>query len=160
MNRRLSLRAIADHLDAVLNAVPGTVTVRTALERSYLSDYGKVFPAVWVCGQRLQPLDDGRGLSQIYRQHVRNDIVVRVVVQRYADGVVDPEVELSALHDAVADSPSKKKIELLMVEGENFRTVVLDYADGPRYLELLRDPSRPDRLAEILKPLDVPAKKP
>jgi predicted metalloprotease with PDZ domain len=62
------------------------------------------------------------------------------------------------LHDAVADSPSKKKIELLLVEGENFRTVVLDYADGPRYLELVRDPSKPDRLAEILKPLDVPAK--
>ena len=38
------------------------------------------------------------------------------------------------------------------LEGEDFRTVVLDYADGPRYLVLVRDESKPDLLAEILKP--------
>jgi predicted metalloprotease with PDZ domain len=62
------------------------------------------------------------------------------------------------LHDALAESVSRKKIEFLLIEGEHFRTVVLDYADGPRYLELVRDNTKPDRLAEILKPLDVPAK--
>ena len=35
---------------------------------------------------------------------------------------------------------------------KQFRTVVLDYADGPRYLEMVRDESKPDLLAEILKP--------
>ncbi len=56
------------------------------------------------------------------------------------------------LRDALADSIAQRKIEFLLVEGERFRTVVLDYADGPRYLELVRDPSKPDVLAEILKP--------
>ena len=62
------------------------------------------------------------------------------------------------LHDALAESVTRKKIEFLLIEGEHFRTVVLDYADGPRYLELVRDNTKPDRLAEILKPLEVPAK--
>ena len=46
-----------------------------------------------------------------------------------------------------------RKIELLLLEGEEFRTVVLDYADGPRYLVMVRDESKPDLLAEILKPM-------
>ncbi len=62
------------------------------------------------------------------------------------------------LQDALAESVTRKKIEFLLIEGEHFRTVVLDYADGPRYLELVRDNTKPDRLAEILKPLEVPAK--
>jgi predicted metalloprotease with PDZ domain len=57
------------------------------------------------------------------------------------------------LRDALADSVALRRIELLLVEGEEFRTVMLDYADGPRYLELVRDPSKPDVLAEILKPV-------
>ena len=57
------------------------------------------------------------------------------------------------LLDALADSVALRRIELLLLEGEEFRTVVLDYADGPRYLVLVRDESKPDVLAEILKPL-------
>jgi predicted metalloprotease with PDZ domain len=54
--------------------------------------------------------------------------------------------------DALSDSIARRKIELLLIEGEQFRTVILDYADGPRYLELVRNESKPDVLAEILKP--------
>jgi predicted metalloprotease with PDZ domain len=66
------------------------------------------------------------------------------------------------LHDALADSVKKRKIELLVVAGDQFRTIVLDYADGPRYLELVRDSSRPDLLAAIMKPVAAatPAAKP
>ena len=56
------------------------------------------------------------------------------------------------LHDALADSVARRKIDLLLLEGDRFRTIVLDYADGPKYLELVRDESKPDLLAEILKP--------
>jgi predicted metalloprotease with PDZ domain len=62
------------------------------------------------------------------------------------------------LLDALADSVSRRKIEFLLIEGDHFRTVVLDYADGPRYLEVVRDPDKPDLLAEILKPIANPAK--
>ncbi len=64
------------------------------------------------------------------------------------------------LHDALAESVRRKKIEFLLIEGDHFRTITLDYADGPRYLELVRDPSKPDRLAEILKPLAIPPSPP
>jgi predicted metalloprotease with PDZ domain len=57
------------------------------------------------------------------------------------------------LQDALADSVADRKIELMLLEGDRFRTLVLEYADGPRYLELVRDDSKPDLLADILKPI-------
>jgi Carbohydrate family 9 binding domain-like len=57
------------------------------------------------------------------------------------------------LLDALAESVKARRIGLLIVEGDHFRTVELDYADGPRYLELVRDQSKPDLLAEIFKPI-------
>jgi predicted metalloprotease with PDZ domain len=57
------------------------------------------------------------------------------------------------LQDALADSVARRKIELLLVEGDRFRTVVVEYGDGPKYLELVRDEAKPDVLAEILKPV-------
>jgi predicted metalloprotease with PDZ domain len=57
------------------------------------------------------------------------------------------------LQDALADSVARRKIDLLLVEGDRFRTIELDYAEGPKYLELVRDASKPDLLAEILKPI-------
>ena len=55
-------------------------------------------------------------------------------------------------YDALADSVMRRKIELMMVTGDVYKTVVLDYADGPRYLELVRDEKRPDILQKILRP--------
>jgi predicted metalloprotease with PDZ domain len=57
------------------------------------------------------------------------------------------------LKDAIADSVSLGKVELLVVDADVFRTVVLPYADGPRYLELTRTPEHSDALAAILKPV-------
>lgn len=54
--------------------------------------------------------------------------------------------------DAIADSVTRGHIELLMLDGERFRTIKVPYADGPRYLTLTRDRNRPDILADILKP--------
>ena len=59
------------------------------------------------------------------------------------------------LLDALADSVALRKIEFLLIEGEHFRTILLDYSDGLRYLEMVRDPSKPDVLAEILEPLSA-----
>ena len=55
------------------------------------------------------------------------------------------------LEDALADSVTRKKIDFLLLDQEDFRTVTVDYADGIRYLELARDADKPDLLAEILK---------
>jgi predicted metalloprotease with PDZ domain len=56
------------------------------------------------------------------------------------------------LRDAIADSVTRKKVELLIEDGEDYRTVVVPYADGLRYLELERVSAKPDVLGEILKP--------
>ncbi len=57
------------------------------------------------------------------------------------------------LNDALADSVARRKVEFLLLDGDQFRTVSVDYADGVRYLELVRNPERPDLLDEILKPV-------
>jgi predicted metalloprotease with PDZ domain len=56
------------------------------------------------------------------------------------------------LRDAIADSVTRKAVEMLIEDGEDFRTIVVPYADGLRYLELERVTTRPDVLGEILKP--------
>jgi predicted metalloprotease with PDZ domain len=68
-------------------------------------------------------------------------------------GVNSRLFSLQRLHDALADSVSKRKVELLLIEGDRFRTITIEYADGPRYLEMIRDDSKPDLLAEMLKPI-------
>jgi predicted metalloprotease with PDZ domain len=68
-------------------------------------------------------------------------------------GVNSKKFSPQRLQDALVDSVALRKIELLLLEGDEFRTVVLDYADGPRYLVLVRDESKPDLLAEVLKPV-------
>jgi predicted metalloprotease with PDZ domain len=67
-------------------------------------------------------------------------------------GVNGKKFSQNRLRDAIADSVTRKKVELLIEDGEEFRTVVVPYADGLRYLELERVSTRPDVLGEILKP--------
>jgi predicted metalloprotease with PDZ domain len=43
-------------------------------------------------------------------------------------------------------------IELLVENGDVFKTCAVDYHDGERYADLDRDDSKPDLLSEILKP--------
>jgi predicted metalloprotease with PDZ domain len=74
-------------------------------------------------------------------------------------GVNGRKFSRQRLRDALADSVTLRKVEVLLQDGDRFRTVALDYADGPKYLELVRDPARPDRLAEILKPRAGPGPK-
>ncbi|QJW99631.1 M61 family metallopeptidase [Frigoriglobus tundricola] len=67
-------------------------------------------------------------------------------------GVNGKRFSPNRLRDAIADSVSRKKVELLVEDGEDFRTIVVPYSDGLRYLELERVPSTPDVLGDILKP--------
>ncbi len=51
-----------------------------------------------------------------------------------------------------ATAGGKAKVELLVENGEFFRTFTLDYAGGTRNPHLERDESQPDLLTDILKP--------
>ena len=68
-------------------------------------------------------------------------------------GVGDRKFSLQRMEDAVVGSVASRGVKLLVVEGDVLRTLDFDYADGPRYLELVRDESEPDRLGAILQPL-------
>ena len=68
-------------------------------------------------------------------------------------GVNDRKFSGQRLKDAVADSVTRGKVDLLVLDGEVFRTVVLNYAEGPKYLELTRTANHPDTLSTILKPV-------
>ncbi len=68
-------------------------------------------------------------------------------------GVNSKRFSRERLDDALADSVARRKIEFLLLEGEQFRTVTVEYADGMCYLELVRNQERPDVLGDILKPV-------
>lgn len=104
MNGRLDLSAIATRLRTQIPGALGVARVGTCYDRDYLTAFGSVWPAVWVAAQRLNRIDDGRAYTGTFRQHCRVDVAVRLVVQRYADGSLDAETRLNALHDAVIDA--------------------------------------------------------
>lgn len=57
------------------------------------------------------------------------------------------------LKDAIkAAKGSKEAIELLVKDGDNYRTIRFDYHDGLRYPKLERIEGTPDRLGDLLKP--------
>lgn len=56
------------------------------------------------------------------------------------------------LRDAIASSKARP-IEFIVVNGDDFTTLRLDYAGGERYPDLERDPSKPDLLSKIIEPL-------
>jgi predicted metalloprotease with PDZ domain len=51
-----------------------------------------------------------------------------------------------------AGRKSRRPLELLVEEGDFYRTVSIDYHDGPRHAALARIAGQPDYLSEILKP--------
>lgn len=57
------------------------------------------------------------------------------------------------MRDAISMSASSGQIELLVVSGDSFETHTIQYDGGPRYMKLVRNDSKRDWLAEILKPL-------
>lgn len=76
-------------------------------------------------------------------------------------GVNGRKFSLDRFRDGVADSVVRGNIEFLVLDGDQFVTYTVNYADGPKYLKLVRDPSRPDLMEKIYAPLGelVPAGK-
>lgn len=68
-------------------------------------------------------------------------------------GVNSRKFNTQRFKDAIADSVSTRRVELLMVDGDTFRSIAIQYADGARYLELTRATDHPDVLTNILKPV-------
>ena len=61
---------------------------------------------------------------------------------------------LTGLREAVAATSSGKRgVELLVKNGEYYKTVRVEYQGGERYPHLIRDESKPDVLSKIVEPL-------
>lgn len=84
----------------------GIAKIASSLDHDFLSGVGEAtnWPAVWVGAQRSTPIDDGKGYSGRVRQHVRVEIAIRVIVQRYIAGEGSEEDQLNRIADAVADA--------------------------------------------------------
>ncbi|WP_165073900.1 M61 family metallopeptidase [Paludisphaera rhizosphaerae] len=59
-----------------------------------------------------------------------------------------------ALRDALVASVERGKVDFLLTEGDSLKPLALTYRDGVKNLTLVRDSSKPDVLADILKPHD------
>jgi hypothetical protein len=60
----------------------------------------------------------------------------------------------TVLREAVQKTGSgKKTIELLVKNGEYYRTYRIEYEGGEKYPHLVRDESKPDVLSQIIQPL-------
>ena len=121
----------SNYLDFTLSSAKagGSVTARDSLGLTFASD-GKITGVV------PDMIGDKKGLS--------TDMQVVAVNSR--------KFSADALTSALEDGVKSKKLELLILQGEAYKTVTLDYAGGPKYLELSRDEDKPDVLADILKP--------
>ena len=74
-------------------------------------------------------------------------------------GVNGRKFSAQRLRAAIADSGTQRQVELLVLDGDTFKTVKLEYSEGPKYLELTRSAGREDVLAAIMKPVISPEKK-
>ena len=62
----------------------------------------------------------------------------------------DPDLLRDALKSGKGNGPN---LELLVLNGDYFKTFTLNYHDGEKYAHLVRDESKTDILSEIIKPL-------
>ena len=62
----------------------------------------------------------------------------------------NPDILRDALKEGKA---SGKNLELLIMNGDYYKTFTLNYHDGEKYAHLVRDESKPDVLSDIIKPI-------
>lgn len=100
----IGLLKISDVVAQLKSQLDPSVKVGSGTKVGYWDAFPKTFPAVWITGRRMTPLDEGADYTEQFRQHFRAEIRAFVVVQRAKPGVADNEDELNALFDAVVDA--------------------------------------------------------
>jgi len=99
-NSRIDLTSVEARLQAVL---PNSIYCGTSYDKDFMEKFNKTFPAAWVIGQRMRPKDDGRGFSQVMRQHTEVEMIIRIVIRKLPT-LDDNDARLSSLHFAVTDA--------------------------------------------------------
>lgn len=107
MTYRINLSEVKDRISAIVVPEFSGLTVGTHYDRDYLSTFGRVYPKIWVRGQRVRPRSDGRKeYGGLIRQHSNVDVGVSVHVQRYLDPAPPKTQEqvMTEICDALAES--------------------------------------------------------
>jgi len=66
-------------------------------------------------------------------------------------GVNGRKFSTERFKEGIADTTTKRRLELLTLNGDLYETVTIDYAAGARHLKLVRNTAEPDILSEIFK---------
>lgn len=66
-------------------------------------------------------------------------------------GVNGRKFSRARFNEGLADTPTKRSLDLLTLRGDLYETVTLEYDGGPRHLHLVRNEAEPDILSEIFK---------
>lgn len=109
---------------------------------------------------RPTPYDDDPTLTAVGMQVDANGSIQRIIPHSLADqarlaegmtiiGVNNRKFGSNRLRDAVADSTTSRTIEFLLLNGDEFQTVVVPYDGGLKYVDIVRNENKPDRFAEI-----------
>jgi len=69
-------------------------------------------------------------------------------------GINDHKFSFQRFREALTDSVVNRTINFLILDGDLFKTYTVNYADGAKYLELVRDNDKPDLIEAIYKPKD------
>lgn len=160
------LKATADYdWDALLQrrvAVPQETLPMDVVERfGYRLNYTDKLPALPPPPPNSGPEPDSNAMDSLGITVVSGQVAT-VVPGMPADkagvapgmkiiGVNGKKYSTNRLKDALADSIARKTVELLLEEGDEFRTIAIPYADGLRYLEMVRVNGKPDVLGDIVK---------
>ena len=149
---------IQRRIEVPLEELPLDVIDRVGYRLQYVAERPEDV-RVWETDRKVVSAEYSLGLT------VDNEgKITRVIPNRPADatglaqgmqivGVNDKKFQPQRLRDAIADSTTRRNVELLVLDGESFRRFDIRYADGPRYLQLVRNSDRSDLLAKIYAPL-------
>ncbi len=66
-------------------------------------------------------------------------------------GVNGRKFSTDRFKEGIADTTTKRSLELLTLKGDLYETVKIDYAGGARHVKLVRNPEEPDILTGIFK---------
>lgn len=128
---RLLLTDFATKIAGITTPIDPTIYVSNCYDPAYVTKYLKIWPAVWIIGQKSLPRDQGQGLSNFVRQNMNTQILVQCHVQRNPPAAITTaasESRLKVLEDAVT-----KALFGWMPSGATLPLAISSIVDGPAF---------------------------
>lgn len=127
MTHRVDLAELRARLapGAWSSSVPG-LYVGSCYDGNFAADFKSRKPAIWILGQRAYSIgnEEEVGYTQVMRQRIRFDIVLRLVVARNNNHAFNNDASMKAFFEAVCDRlfgwlPSQAESNMFYVASED-----------------------------------------